>query len=445
MHIQSKPMLIFIFIALSVLFNAGCSDDTSSTVVTTVSDENQVAIEELWPVTVEPVLKQELWVDRDKYDAANLLLQPMQYAFLTGDTDKISQFESFFGQLNLFFDDAISSSRISTSQFLFFVSEYLVYKNNAGIMSEDDHSLQLKLQNWTIEFVNSPAWMWDRDHFENLFSRLKWKLNTQEVDRSYYRAMFDEDLFALAIISNLSSLPNLESTPKFTLIIEETKTLLKQMLENELIPTANNDGSASFQWLIQPGVWDEHPDYRYVGHNEVNDELEPAYLDGTATDSSHMHRWPVWLKAYKRLYLNDLTMIKHIDNLELGLAQQFEQVVYQKSTDDFQGPRLFNFFDGHNGVYRYRYATLGGSGYGPYELSSILFYGWYGNLKSAPSLKSDIELLLDNGFTLGEDELALYLGPNTSRDRNPMFVKPELFHNGMGELSFRVTLELIGN
>jgi len=103
-----------------------------------------------------------------------------------------------------------------------------------------------------------------------------------------------------------------------------------------------------------------------------------------------------------------------------------------------------NFFDGRNGVYRYLYATQGSSGYAPYQLSGTLAVGWYGMLLGADDFKEDIVKMLDSG-ELPHYVIETYVGPNTTRERHPLFTWPEYFSNGMTELNYRITKELLND
>jgi hypothetical protein len=52
--------------------------------------------------------------------------------------------------------------------------------------------------------------------------------------------------------------------------------------------------------------------------------------------------------------------------------------------------------------------------------------------------------MLANG-SIPDHVVKTYVGPNKSRERNVIFSKPEYYHNGMAELNFRITKELLNN
>lgn len=444
----SKSLILASVAVVTISCSGGGSNNDTAGPVTppVVQETNEQIINNLWPQTAGTLLTEDLWSTRDKYDTAHILMQPMQYAFAQEQQDKVEQFNDFFSQLDLYFDDAISDSRGATTQFMYFVSEYLVLTSESDF-SASNISLHNKLQSWLVNFFAEPAWMWSREPFASLTDRTAWKLATTEPARGYYRAMFDEDLFAYGVLSNLIYIQakqnEITASAAFSALVAIAQPQLKQMLQQEVSSTSASNQTTKFNWLFQPGVWAEHPDYRFVGNTELTSSLEEMPMTGIATDSSHMHRWPLWLKSYSRAFTQDSDMLQHIDRLQTGLAQQFNEVVYVASNSSFSAPRMNNFFDGHNGVYRYQYITQAGSGYGPYQLSSALFVGWYGNLVSADAFVKDLEALVTGKFELSQSQIDTYVGPNTTRERNPKFTLPDYFNNGMAELNIRVSLALL--
>lgn len=436
-------------IVICLFFVVACSGSSTEEVVIepSLAKTNVENINELWSTTVTPLLSQDLWTDRDKYDAAHILMQPMHYAFLNQDSAKIKEFDEFFNQLDLFFDNAISDNRVSDTQFMYFVSEYLVLKQSTGSVNGSTLSVYSKLEAWLVNFMNSPAWLWARPPFDTVPQRMTWKLNTKDVDFSYYRAVFDEDLHSYAALANLAFLANsgffTTSSQEFSDLVVLTTPQIKQILEQEIVLQQEVDAKGNRAWLFQPGVWWQHPEYSYAGNAQLAQGLAIMQVDGIATDSSHMHRWPLWLKAFKRAFFSEPNTQDYISGLELGLALQFNDKVYVPAVQGVATPRMTNFFDGHNGVYRYNFSTTQNSGYGPYQLSGSLYIGWYGSLDSAEQFQADIEALLKNGYSLSDSELAVLVGPNTTRERNPLFVWPDYFTNGMAELNLRVTLALL--
>jgi hypothetical protein len=96
---------------------------------------------------------------------------------------------------------------------------------------------------------------------------------------------------------------------------------------------------------------------------------------------------------------------------------------------DFRGLRMTNFMDGENGVYRYGYPTQGaGNGFGPFELSGSVNLGWWSFLGSATSPAYAAQKA---SMPFVEDVIRLYVGPNTTRIRNPYFSEPDFYRGAL--------------
>jgi hypothetical protein len=94
-------------------------------------------------------------------------------------------------------------------------------------------------------------------------------------------------------------------------------------------------------------------------------------------------------------------------------------------TESFRGVRMTNFMDGENGVYRYGYPTQGaGRGFGPYQLSGSFNIGWWAFVGTAadPFYSAQLALLPFESAVVAE-----YVGPNTTRLRNPLFTEPGFY------------------
>jgi hypothetical protein len=243
----------------------------------------------------------------------------------------------------------------------------------------------------------------------------------------------------MANLYYLSQQSEFSGSTELLQVAEQSVPQLKRMLEQEVTFTEAGKDT----WLFQRGVWWQHPNYAYVGHAELALDLDRSQIETIATDSSHMHRWPLWLKAYSRAFIGQSEMTDYIARLQSGLATQFNERVYVKANEEVAIPRLTNFFDGYNGIYRYNYTTNPGTGYGPYQLSAILYAGWYGNLIKSDNFATDIRAILSREHDLTEAELTFYVGPNTTRERNPLYVWPDYFNNDLGKLNLRVTLALL--
>jgi hypothetical protein len=372
--------------------------------------------------SVSVLLKQPLWVARDAYDASHHLMVPMHAAFAGSDVGLIRQLDTFFYTFqNTGLGDLVPgdlSGKLARLHFLYFYSRYISL--SAGTLGCTPSILshhQIALSLW-IPLVDGPAWQWDRAEFPDLFSRVRWKLDQRVVAYSYYRAIIDEDLFALAIGADLSSVSSRCGLPNDSRF-NEVATLASLIFTNEVNETDIGG------WVLQKGVWADHPDYAYVGNPKVLPQLTPAKVYDISPDSSHSFRLPLFLVSFACSAASGTAARAKFLRLRDGLAKQWTGKVVRMPDDGFRGIRMTNFMDGENGVYRYGYPTQGaGNGFGPFELSGSVNLGWWSFLGAATSPAYSAQKAM---LPLGEDVVRLYVGPNTTRTRNPLFTEPEFY------------------
>ena len=166
-------------------------------------------------------------------------------------------------------------------------------------------------------------------------------------------------------------------------------------------------------WLLQPGVWADHPDFAYAGRERIHPGMTPLKIPDVNWDSSHAHRWPAFLLSERRGLANNSSAIAEIDRMRVGLAKQLTAKVLVPPTADFHGWRLTNFLDGRNGVFRYNYNQQEGFGYNPYELSGTWLMGWWsllGDAEIGKSYRQEVGCL-----PWGIRERAIHLGPRPAK------------------------------
>lgn len=309
--------------------------------------------------------------------------------------------------------------------FLYLTSQYLTLSNDSQQEIETLVTEQLE----KIWF--KPAWQWKvckSPDFKNMQERISWKLKNKNVPVSYCRAIIDEELFTFAIAADLKqTLKN--KSPEF---VNEILNIAYNIFEQEIVFLENKP---SGRWLFQPGVRTDHPDYAYVGQNKITPNLEKSPITEIAIDTSHSHRFPLWLLSLEKAFISqgDLEKTRFIKKLQKGLTQQFLEKVLIPPSNKFPNYRTTNFMDGHNGVYRYNYITQGeGNGYEPYELSGTMLLGWWSFL-SDQSIKN-IYCFISSQFPFSKKEIILYSGPGTSRNRHPLINDESKYENGIIEL-----------
>ena len=378
----------------------------------------------LWDESVADYLDDELWRDRDAYDAGSHLMIPLHAAFRLDAPDWREQFHAHFSRFAKAPASEWADSQVHRLQYLYLVSRYLVLAEESGEMAETPVDLARDIESeivnlWTVR----PAWQWERDDFDSMSSRLLWKLEAQDEDPRYLGALIDEELFVFAIAADLRRLRALRG--------EEPDACLTDIADLSYDAFTNlGVWLDSTHWLLQPGVWSDSQSYRYAGHDSLGLGLEPKPVIGIASDTSHSHRLGRWLLSLEEA--SSAGRARAYSRIRSGVALQFLDAVVVPPSAEFEGLRTTNYMDGHNGVYRYEYGSLAeGEGYGPWGLSGTFNHGWwaFGGSGIQNLYASQAEL-----FPLDESVLSLYMGPQGTRDRNSAVRLPESYTNGLIEL-----------
>ena len=381
-------------------------------------------VDQLWDDIIVSYLRDDLWTSVNNYDAAHVLMFPMHWAFLQTSERYRNPFDDYFERYTTEGSLADETNNLRKLQYLYLHSQYLslvaqTEQNFAPWQQTLLEELQTEVE---YQWNDYPAWNYGGVTYSGgMKERLEDKLSGRNFTPEYSRAIFDEEFFLMAIAADLMAI--LQEDADATLLDIQGKTYELFVTQSIFI----GDG-----WLFQPGVWSHHPDYIYAGHTESRPDLSPSIIDDIATDSSHFHRMPLWLLSFQESYAAGRSERAFFEDLLARTRYQFEEVIFVAPDEQFDGPRLVNFTDGWNGVYRYNYSTVSeGSGYGPYELSAVsLPLGWYVFLNSdaLASAYAGID------FPMSADLIDLYVGPNTTRERHPLVKWPDYFTNGFAEL-----------
>ena len=387
----------------------------------------------LWEKTASPYLKGNLWVDRDAYDAGHYLMVPLHAAFhLEHDPWllELADHVALFYPLNV---DALTSGRLQGLQYIYFLSRFVVLatQNNRVEL------IPMGLPQWIFSqfkffYKDSEAWHWTHDPFVGgIAERLEWKLGVVSVSRNFYRAITDEDFFTLAIGGDLASYAAMTGTTfQNPEILAEAYSQVKRVFEKRVVYI---DG---VRWLFEPGAWEDHRDFAYAGHADEIAGMDPLKRENVTRDSSHSLRLPLLLISYASY--GEVEKDYFLELLK-GLSSQLvtSVIVSPDETSDYY--RLNNYMDGWNGLYRWNYRTAGeGNGYRPYELSVALFLGWHGFIGAEAE---EIYSTIASSFPLSDGAIKTYLGPNTTRERNPYVELPAAFSNGYLELLSNLAID----
>jgi hypothetical protein len=263
---------------------------------------------------------------------------------------------------------------------------------------------------WVLE----PAWQWGRSPFPGGMSeRIRWKLDTHDVFYSHYRAIIDEELFTIGIAADMKTFERLTGTPfPQSQVLDDILDTAREIFTDEVVH--HPDGG----WLLQPGVWTDHPDVRYAGHDAFAPDLAPAKVPGISWDTSHSHRMPMLLTSLAAAFAPGSETNVFYSNLKSGLELQFFQHVLVQPSAEFPGYRTTNYLDGRNGLYRH-YPDRADvfPGYGPYQVSGTMFFGWWSGLDTQRI--REVYRSLSEQFPLTDQMLQTY-DITVSRDRHPI-------------------------
>lgn len=393
----------------------------------------QDRIDGLWSTTGKRYLQEDLWKTKWAYDAGHVLLPSLLLACRKRSA-WLRDFQSHFERFLSADADSLAVCKIEEEavrlHYLYLVAQYCKERTPSDDLA---NRLAQKLLRELVPYYSSkPVWGWDPAMFPGgIKGRVTWKLDRpQEALPSYYSAIFDVDLFTLCALCDLA--------PFATSIADKARCADAAALAGKVLKLRGvflDDGG----WLFQPGVWFDHRDYAYAGWQQLEAGLQEKPLAKIAEDSSHSHRFPMFLLSVAQ---GPDPEAAETARLALrGLSFQFATKVLVAATQEFPAPRITNYMDGSNGIYRYGYETVGnGRGYGPYQLSGILAEGWWGLLR-APTVLQIWEAFAAQ-FPLPAPVLDLYVGPNTYSPRYPLVAWPNFFTNGFAQISVHSVVEL---
>ena len=315
----------------------------------------------------------------------------------------------------------IVSGRLNKLQYFYLLSEYIKLST---VNNRDNKDTQL-LVNIIYDYINKiwlqeKAWQWGKkEGFKNMKERLLWKISQRNTHPTYLKAIIDEELFVFGIAADLKTYCGMQNED----------ALLDDILDVAYTVFKREGQFDSFgRWLMQRGVWTEHPDYLYASYSKASPGLKRLAVTGIANDTGHSHRLPLLLNSLKDA-ANMERKVLYSDIL-IGLNKQFFDIVVKRPSLFFPYYRTTNYMDGRNGLYRYGYKTMP-MGMGPYELSGTITLGWWGFLHSTES-KAMYEYM--SNHKLSEKAVKVYVGANTTRRRNPLVTWPDFFYNGFAEL-----------
>lgn len=417
------------------IFLISCGGGSSGTPITPeppeppapAPDPTITAIETLWPETVTPYLAEPLWLNHNMYDAGLALMLPIEYAFQTSDDTALqAEFHQFFERYLPEYQNNADNNYLSRHQFHYAMVRYLKYSlNDWGETQQTlyDNLLADFQFEWFEEQALQLSYEGTRDNI------MEQKLaGIGQTTPKFRRTTIDVEFYAFSIAGELAQIQRARG--------EELSAPVQDMLNLAFLNFQQEVVHTSEGWLYQPGQWEDHVDYIYAGHDTLSDDLTPFPVPGIATDSSHSHRMPLWLTSIQLGFEPESDQYAFFAELREGFESQFMEVVFLPSSDDFTAPRMTNFMDGSNGIYRYRFHDIPTLklGYEPYNLSGTLLTGYYPFMYNA-ALQEEYRNL---SFPLEDDIQNLYLGLGGTPDPDRAFNNTQYYITGFAELYAKI-------
>ena len=361
-------------------------------------------LHQMWTTYTSAMLAKPIpTTSADTYYAGEQLMLPLHIAFKRGDAAWEKEFSEHFRRM-VEARSSLTDVTLSRVEYLYVASQFLVLAKKAGRTDLIPEALPDVLFSEIRDiWYDKPAAQYAHPPFKGMKARVLFKLDSRNLGLSFYRAIMDEEMTVAAVAADIRYYHGFErAAGESTLndILSVTERICKQEIAH------NSDGG----WLLQPGVWTDHPDFQYAGNPSLGHGLHKAPVPGIGTDSSHNSRWALLLRSLADAYSEGSPQNRLYSDLESGLNTQFFGKVLVPPSNDFPCYRMRNFMNGANGVYRYGYATLGAdTGYGPYQNSAALPMGWWGFLESEQS-HAMFRKMADT-YPWPEQCIDLYMGP----------------------------------
>jgi len=415
-----KQFVTFTILLITTLLLSGCGDSKPSEEI-----KEHEKIRNLWLKTITPYTDFNLWEPERIYDAGHVLMVPMEYAFVINQDPLLQQdFHELFNRYDDQFESILENNHLSRFQFYYTVLRYLNYLD-----SEQWEATHLSLFNkikkdFLFHWYEREQSNWGVSG-KGRVEIIEWKIENKGTSNPMFRrATIDLEYYGFAIAAELFHLSRVHQLEIENKVFEVVK-LARQVFELEV--EYNSSG-----WLYHPGQWEDYEHYLYAGHYFAEENLAPSPISGIAIDSSHSHRMPLWLASLQKAFTQNSDGYHYFQTLIDGFKEQFLNIAFVPSNSDFYGPRMTNYIDGNNGLYRYKYHNNPELklAYEPYNLSGSLFISFYPFMYDERLAKEFAQL----SFPLPDETIELYQGLGPTQDTENFISFPNYFHNGFAEL-----------
>jgi hypothetical protein len=399
-----KLFLRAILIVLVGALSAPAFSQSAQVVPTAPADE----LHQLWTRVVDPILRQTVQGGQQSETIGTTMMVPLQAAFRLRDAQWQRTFTEHFSRL---VDNAslLPDEDLGRLQYLYLASQFLLLAQASG----QQEIIPLGLPELLFSQIHNvwlvkPAWQFagGGPAFPGgVRERTLWKLKTRRVGKSYFREINDVDFYVFVIAADLKAYGGTAAQKQaWNPMLDDVLAIAHRVFVQEVVPQPGGG------WILQPGVWTDHPEYQYAGNKEITPGMKPVPVRGIAPDSSHAHRFPLWLTSLMRAYPPNSEENRFYEGLRSGFEKQVFNSVLVKPSKDFPCYRMNNFMDGSNGVYRWNYPGMGqGSGFGPYGNSYALLVGWWAFVDTDRMRAVYRELAAT--FPWPKECVEIYLGP----------------------------------
>lgn len=168
-----------------------------------LNEEQQI----LYNSTVKMLLKEDLWTERDMYDAVHYLMIPMHYAFRAGDEGTVSLFADFFTRFtqDITTDDRYgfqTSIFLNRLQFYYFSTQFMCLCAASGRVDLIPDALPAAAYDCAETYLLHTEANWHTE--DTVIEHLRQMLAGKEYPYSYYSVTEDLDGFTLAILCDLN-------------------------------------------------------------------------------------------------------------------------------------------------------------------------------------------------------------------------------------------------
>jgi len=216
----------------------------------------------LWDKTVAPYLQKDLSSDAESYDATNFLMLPLHAAFELGSAPPAWKMQ-FSDNFALWAADGYpeASNHLNRLQYLYLPSRFLVlsyrHQQKNLVTSSLPNALFAQVRDL---WLTLPAGQWNHADFSGIKARLQYKHSLINPAKSFYQGIVDEDFFLFAIAADLKAVRNMAPSehPEWDPVLDDILASAHQVFGEYGV--LEPDGG----WLMQPGVYWDHPDYLYA-------------------------------------------------------------------------------------------------------------------------------------------------------------------------------------